>query len=288
MPEFPDTDQLADVFQLGTPVGPVERMGTGWGGNNVLWRLTTTSGHWAIKQFRRDPGPDVNAALAIELAAWAGGVQMPRPVPTSAGACFASVKGGRYRCHKWVDGVPLPWHGNSAETAAAVGEVLAKVHQLALPWSRTLLPQLPGASGTHWIALAKAARQATCVWAQRPADCLPVIRQLELVVTRSWRADGFIGSHRDLHPTNLLRLQTGALALVDWDAAGPVIPDHEVACFALVFGESPDREQYDCFGRRTAQVGHRHLEQARIRFLHTVFERQRIGANNVLETTALE
>jgi Ser/Thr protein kinase RdoA (MazF antagonist) len=135
---------------------------------------------------------------------------MPRPVPTSDGACFASVNGGRYRCHNCVDGVPLPRHGNSAETAAAVGEVLAKLHQLALPWSRTLLPRLPAASGTHWIALANAARQATCVWAQRLADCLPVIRQLEFVVTRSWRAYGFIGSHRDLHPTNLLRLHTGA------------------------------------------------------------------------------
>jgi hypothetical protein len=66
---FPDADQLADVFQLGTAVGPVERMGTGWGGHNVLWRLTTTSGHWAIKQVRRDPGRDVIAAMAIELAA---------------------------------------------------------------------------------------------------------------------------------------------------------------------------------------------------------------------------
>jgi hypothetical protein len=72
MPEFPDADQLADVFQLGTAVGPVERMGTGWGGHNVLCRLTTTSGHWAIKQVRRDPGPDVNAAMAIELGRLGG------------------------------------------------------------------------------------------------------------------------------------------------------------------------------------------------------------------------
>jgi hypothetical protein len=67
MPEFPDADQLADVFQLGTAVGPVERMGTGWGGHIVLWRLTTTSGHWATKQVRRDPGSDAGGQLPTSV-----------------------------------------------------------------------------------------------------------------------------------------------------------------------------------------------------------------------------
>jgi thiamine kinase-like enzyme len=134
---------------------------------------------------------------------------------------------------------------NSAETAAAVGEVLSELHQFALPWSRTLLAQHPTARGIHWIALEGAAREAACAWADRLEECLAVIHQLELLVTRSWRVDELIGSHRDLHPTNLLRLHPGALALVDWDAAGPVIPEHEVACFALVFGESSDRQHYD-------------------------------------------
>ena len=122
-----DATRLAAAFGVGTPVGPVERIGSGWGGHNVLWRLDTTEGRWAIKQVGRAGSPDPDAALAIELAACAGGA---------------------------------------------------------------------------------------------------------------------IGSHRDLYPTNLMRLETGGLVLVDWDAAGPVIPHQEVACFALVFGDRGDGHGY--------------------------------------------
>ena len=48
-----------------------------------------------------------------------------------------------------------------------------------------------------------------------------------------------IGSHRDLHPSNVMKLRNeGGLVLVDWDAAGPVVPVQEVACYALVFADS--------------------------------------------------
>jgi thiamine kinase-like enzyme len=44
-----------------------------------------------------------------------------------------------------------------------------------------------------------------------------------------------VGSHRDLHPTNVMRLDHGrGFMPVDWDAAGPVVPGHEIACFAPV------------------------------------------------------
>jgi hypothetical protein len=42
MPEFPDADQLGDLFQLGTAVGPVERMGTGWGDTTSATRAASS------------------------------------------------------------------------------------------------------------------------------------------------------------------------------------------------------------------------------------------------------
>lgn len=76
----PDATRIAAAFGLGSPLGPVEQRGSGWGGHNLLWRLTTRHGCWAIKQVRRALGPDPDAALAIELAAHAGGVPMPSPI----------------------------------------------------------------------------------------------------------------------------------------------------------------------------------------------------------------
>ena len=105
----PTATALATAFGLGCATSPVERMAEGWGGHNVLWRLRTTAGRWAIKQLGREIGPAPDAALAIESAAYAGGVPMPRPVPTVTGSCVAAIDGTRYRCHEWVDGTALAW-----------------------------------------------------------------------------------------------------------------------------------------------------------------------------------
>jgi Ser/Thr protein kinase RdoA (MazF antagonist) len=140
---IPSAAALAITFGLGCAVGTVERIGQGWGGHNMLWRLRTTSGDWAIKQVGRELGPDPDAAFAIELAAYAGGVRMPRPIPTVGGTCLATLGGGRYRCHEWLDGTALPWHGHTPQTVAAVGALLASLHRLRLPWSPSLAPSAP-------------------------------------------------------------------------------------------------------------------------------------------------
>lgn len=67
-----------------------------------------------------------------------------------------------------------------------------------------------------------------------------------------------IGSHRDLHPTNVMRLRDSpGLVLVDWDAAGPVVPRQEMACFALVFAERDNNSGYDAEVARAFINGYR-------------------------------
>ena len=44
------------------------------GGHNLLWRLATTRGTWAIKEVGRELSLDPEATLALELAAHAGGI----------------------------------------------------------------------------------------------------------------------------------------------------------------------------------------------------------------------
>ena len=86
---------------------------------------------------------------------------------------------------------------------------------------------------------------AGCAWSATLTHTLSTIDRLETMLARRSSFGTAIGSHRDLHPTNLIQLASGGFALVDWDAAGPVIPEQEVACFALVFGDRGDRRGYD-------------------------------------------
>src|SRR5205085_2353814 len=74
---------------------------------------------------------------------------------------------------------------------------------------------------------------------------MPVIEQLETLAAETWSLDGMVGSHRDLTPTNIMRVDSaGDLVVVDWDAAGPVVPHQEVACFALVLAERANGHGY--------------------------------------------
>jgi Ser/Thr protein kinase RdoA (MazF antagonist) len=220
-------------------------MTSGWGGHNHLWCLATSHGRWAIKEVGREPSLDPDDTLTLQLAAYSGGIPMPRPIPTTSGRCFALLDGRRYRCHEWVDGMALPSHGHTRATAAAVGGMLARVHGLRLPWSSHLAPQHPSPGFTRWITLLDSARSCDAGLGMSLERALPSIERLETLTSKIGPVESLIGSHRDLHPSNVMRLRDGrGLVLVDWDAAGPVVPAQEVVCFALLFAERDNNSGY--------------------------------------------
>ncbi len=234
----PDADALVAAFDLGTSVAPLEQIASGWGGRNLLWRCTTSDGTWAIKEVGRELSLDPEDTLALELAAYDGGVPMPRPVPTRAGRCFTALQGRRYRCHEWIHGTSLCWHAVKSEEAAVAGGVLARLHALHLPWSSRLMPQRPSPGTDRWHAIAEQARYRNQELAERVGNAFPAINHLEALAYETWSTDGMVGSHRDLTPTNIMRVDAPRrYMLVDWDTAGPVVPRQEVACFALVLAD---------------------------------------------------
>jgi aminoglycoside phosphotransferase (APT) family kinase protein len=241
----PHADALTAAFDLGSSLAPPEQVASGWGGHNFLWRLITTRGTWAIKEVGRELSLDPEATLALELAAHAGGIAMPRPVPTRSGSCLFVLHERHYRCHEWVDGTPLQWHAVSAAHAAEVGRILAKLHGLRLAWSPRLTPPRATPGIDQWRHLAEQARSSSPEVARQVDRAMPVIEQLERLAAETWSLDGMVGSHRDLTPTNIMRVEsTGDLVVVDWDAAGPVVPRQEVACFSLVLAERANGEGY--------------------------------------------
>lgn len=128
--------------------------------SNRLYDVYVDGEHLIAKEYLRADIPDA-AQHEYEafryLAAYAGGIPMPRPIPTSSGRCFAILDGRCYRCHEWIDGTALPWHGHARSTAAAVGGVVARLHQLRLSWSQHLAPDRPSPTMNRWVALAESA-----------------------------------------------------------------------------------------------------------------------------------
>lgn len=66
---------------LGEPVAAMTETARGWGRHNVVYRLDTTDGRWAVKALLREVDGLIREYFDIELAAFTGGVSMPRPVP---------------------------------------------------------------------------------------------------------------------------------------------------------------------------------------------------------------
>jgi thiamine kinase-like enzyme len=134
------------------------------------------------------------------------------------------------------------------EVAERVAAMMAQIHGLRMT-AQGVGPAdalfTPGAE--HWRAYAERIERSDLEWRWEFRRLLPVLGELEAYVA-SAHGDGtpLLLAHRDSDPKNHMRTPSGDLVLVDWDAAGPVNPRHDLANHALVWagvhlGE-PDRK----------------------------------------------
>ena len=70
-------EEVAAAFGLGEPVAAMTEAARGWGGHNVVYRLDTTDGRWAVKALLREVDGLIRERFDIEHAAFTGGVRMP-------------------------------------------------------------------------------------------------------------------------------------------------------------------------------------------------------------------
>jgi Ser/Thr protein kinase RdoA (MazF antagonist) len=235
----PSADEIAAAFGLGTPAAPL-RAASG-GESHRVWRLQTTAGVFAVKELNRPHGnagwvPWIERAFRFEQAAFAAGIVMPRPVPVaSTGLCLAELPGAgeqpvTVRVHAWVEGTKVEGRGHAPEDARAVGAMLARIHALAVPAVAPPAELMRTYGATHWRALVERTSAADVAWAPELACCLSAIDELETFVA-SARADAPVQvmGHRDAAPRNVLRTPDRSLVLIDWDSAGPEIPQQEAA-----------------------------------------------------------
>jgi Ser/Thr protein kinase RdoA (MazF antagonist) len=238
----PSAADICRAFDLGAPLDPL--VPVAGGSTNRVWRLTTERGRFAVKEMAGDLMPEwrawIERAFRVETAAYDAGVPMPRPVAVPAtGGCLAGLPGAgerpvTVRVHEWVDGEAMQRIVYGADVSSQAGGVLARIHGLRLAAEVPLAAALRVFGAEHWHSLAERVERSHIDWAWEFRAMLPVIAGMEAYVEAA-RADltPLLLSHRDADQKNFMRTASGELMLVDWDAAGPVNPRHEVVKEAL-------------------------------------------------------
>lgn len=233
---------VASRFRLGTVTGPpVEVTG---GLLNCMWRVTTSSGSYAVKELNleRDWTADFDAVFALELAVYGAGQLVPRPVPdpvTQRPVVRFDDLGASVLVHHWVEARPVTSGPVSTDFGRQVGATLAAVHRLNVAWPRTP-PPAPMPTDADWQAIAQEASLAGLSWADQVVDSVAALARIGgLVEEWASRGDPTVVSHRDVGQKNLLD-RGGRPIVVDWEASGPVTVAEELGSTGLVLASGSD------------------------------------------------
>jgi len=220
-----DLRAVADAFGLGAVVDPPVPLPGG--GSARRWRLRTARGTWMVKTYEEPAAwerQQMRDAGALERAAYAAGVAMPRPVePLGAALGLWHPVGSVYaRVAEWVEGTPPAV--NTVPLARWLGRTLATIDGLGLPADPSLgvaYPLHPMPDWQRWIAGTHA---AGLLERREAADALAAVADLTALVTSALASGpAFQLAHRDANARNVLLTGRGPV-LIDFDSAGPEVP----------------------------------------------------------------
>ncbi|WP_422772093.1 phosphotransferase [Plantactinospora sp. WMMC1484] len=247
---------VADAFGLARPTGPF----TEWAHtSHRTWSLQTADGRVLVKQVDCAGWREQFArAMEFEGRARAAGIDLPRPVPPvrPAFGYVTEVSGfGMLRAYEWVPGRAPTAEDDLAEW---LGTTLATLHRVhPLPAAE------PEVYGLHdrarWQRWRDEGARRGRPWAPLLAHRLPLLlAESERIRQGFEAAGGYVLTHRDVEPWNVLVTDDGAPVLVDWDTAGPdcagLEAGHTAYAFAALGRQVPD----PVVGRRILAAYARH------------------------------
>jgi Ser/Thr protein kinase RdoA (MazF antagonist) len=272
-----DAQSVADAFALGRAESLSEPVARGELGQ--VRRLVTDLGTWAVKETLEGVDDDeVDAAErsgAFHLACWEAGIPTPEPRRSAGGSLTAEVDGELLRAYGWVD-LESP---DTGLDPVEVGTLVAALHAVRRPGSGVVHEWFEAPLGRReWRAVLTASRRAGAPYADRLAEVVPGLLEVESLLTPMERVQT---CHLDLWSDNVRRRTSdGAACVIDFDNAGPADPSREVAMVVFEFGRGDPRRQralYDAYvaaggpGRvrdrsdlsltaaQLHHIGHRHL-----------------------------
>ncbi|WP_203758620.1 phosphotransferase family protein [Cellulomonas chitinilytica] len=215
-----------DLSHLGTPVGPMVRVDGGFA--HRTYRLDTDRGSFAVKELnlddRRRTSP-VEDVLRFERAAFAAGIPMPEPISA----------GPRTLVHRWVVGERVPEAPVSRAFAFEIGEILARLHALDVPWDDMTVEE---PAPRDWPELAERAVATGQPWAGELTDHVETFLAIADLIDTCERPGPAVLSHRDIHPWNLLARE-GRPVVLDWELSGTLDLSAELGSTALSLAKGP-------------------------------------------------
>lgn len=209
--------------------------------------METAEGPWFVKQYGPGwPAETVHATLALQQAAAAAGLPVPRVQRAVAGEPTVAYAGGRLAAMDWVPGAAGRGPLSSAQAVAA-GATLARLH--------LVLAEQPGTGEAFvpdfaWVA--ERAREMLALEAQQPlggeaseiAQAAVAYRLATVQKTVPWpelyRTARWQVCHGDYYPPNLLFTGDRVTGVVDWDFAGSRWRAIEVARAAVEAAKGDD------------------------------------------------
>ncbi|MGA8245492.1 MAG: phosphotransferase [Nocardioides sp.] len=270
-----DAQGVADAFGLGRAAslsGPTAR-----GELGVVRRLVTDQGAWAVKEsfepFDEEELTHAQVTGGFQLACWRAGLPAPEP-RTTDGRFVVEVDGVHLRAFAWVDlADPDP-----LLDPEQVGGLVAALHGVRRTAPGPVHEWFEAPVGAReWRAVLKGARGAGAPFAERLAELLPGLLEVEETLTPMAPRQL---CHLDLWADNVRRTTDGGLCVFDFDNAGAGDPAREIAMAVFEFGRGDGGRQrlvYDAYrdaggpGRITGRedfamtvaqlhhIGHRHL-----------------------------
>jgi Ser/Thr protein kinase RdoA (MazF antagonist) len=207
--------------------GPVAR-----GEMGQVWKLTTPSGSWAVKELFEPPTKDeADADAAYQDAAYAAGAPMPAVARTTDGDVLAVVGSATIRVYDWVDfgdrRTPLD--------PVDIGRLIATIHRIDHVVANPVDPWYTDPVGAgRWDELVGQLTLANAPFARQLAQVRDEFVALEELLEQPTSLQT---CHRDLSTDNIVRAASG-LCVIDWESSGPADPSQELAGVLREFGDS--------------------------------------------------
>ena len=236
--EAAEAEHVAATFALGSVVEPPELAARGAQG--FIWKVTTDRAAFAVK--RLQPWVEAEAVpfdVHVQHAAEAAGIPLPRPVLTPNGEAMVE----HTRVYEWVELLPATPIPVTPAVAREVGDLLGRLHRLALPppheevddWF-TEPPRLE-----DWNDLARRGADEDAPWMSWLPDEIAFLDDLgrQIAVPHTGPV---ITCHCDYAPGNVLpSAADGSLVVLDWENAGPLQADVELAWALVLWTLNGDR-----------------------------------------------
>ncbi|MEU5892356.1 phosphotransferase [Streptomyces sp. NPDC047461] len=230
-------DLIADTYGLGA--GPWTMTPVTRGALGQIWKLTGNGTSWAVKELIfGGTEEEFRYEIALREATEGLGISAPRLLPNRDGAHVSQLDGSAVKLYDWVSGTQAD--PADPDILSWCGRTLALLHRAGRGPAGTphvWYEECP--RDADWAVLHKEVRRAGMPWADELGRFIDTTApELARYVSPSGPND-LVVSHLDMQPQNVLVGPAGP-SLLDWDNAGPIAAERELARALYVWAGGND------------------------------------------------